>query len=137
MSHNDLVSRCAISFWALLMAKPFYKNLTVQVLTAITIGVVIALITPKTGVALKPLGDGFIRLVKMVVTPIIFLTVVVGIASIGNLRKAGRVGLKAIIYFEVVTTVALAIGLVVANVVKPGAGFDTRQATVTEKVKTY
>ena len=96
------------------MAKPFYKNLTVQVLTAIAIGVVIALVSPKTGMALKPLGDGFIRLVKMVVTPIIFLTVVVGIASIGNLRKAGRVGLKAIVYFEGVTTVALAIGLLVA-----------------------
>jgi aerobic C4-dicarboxylate transport protein len=119
------------------MAKPFYKNLTVQVLTAIAIGAVIALVSPKTGVALKPLADGFIRLVKMVVTPIIFLTVVVGIASIGNLRKAGRVGIKAIVYFELVTTAALAIGLVVANVVKPGAGFDTSHATVTEKIKTY
>jgi aerobic C4-dicarboxylate transport protein len=119
------------------MAKPFYKNLTVQVLTAIAIGAVIALVSPKTGVALKPLADGFIRLVKMVVTPIIFLTVVVGIASIGNLRKAGRVGLKAIVYFELVTTAALAIGLVVANVVKPGVGFDTSHATVTEKIKTY
>src|SRR3954451_3780770 len=119
------------------MAKPFYKNLTVQVLTAIAIGAVVAIVNPDWGIALKPLGDGFIRLVKMVVTPIIFLTVVVGIASIGNLRKAGRVGLKAILYFEVVTTLALAIGLIVANVVKPGAGFDTSHATVTEKVKTY
>src|SRR4051794_6002231 len=119
------------------MAKPFYKNLTVQVLTAIVIGAMIAIVSPKAGMALKPLADGFIRLVKMVVTPIIFLTVVVGIASIGNLRKAGRVGLKAIVYFEVVTTLALAIGLFVANVVKPGEGFDTRQATVNEKVKTY
>src|SRR6478735_8534850 len=102
------------------MTKSFYKNLTVQVLTAITIGALIAL---------KPLADGFIRLVKMVVTPIIFLTVVVGIASIGNLRKAGRVGLKAILYFELVTTVALAIGLIVANVAKPGAGFDMSHAT--------
>src|SRR5689334_25097428 len=121
------------------MAKPFYKNLTVQVLTAIAIGVVIALVSPKTGMALKPLGDGFIRLVKMVVTPIIFLTVVVGIASIGNLRKAGRVGIKAIVYFEVVTTLALAIGLIVANVVKPGANFNTSHASITEaeKIKTY
>src|SRR6478752_6393883 len=119
-------------FWASAMAKPFYKNLTVQVLTAIAIGVVIALISPRTGMALKPLGDGFIRLVKMVVTPIIFLTVVVGIASIGNLRKAGRVGLKAIIYFALVTTVALAIGLLVAHVVQPGADFNTKDVTVNE-----
>jgi aerobic C4-dicarboxylate transport protein len=119
------------------MAKPFYKNLTVQVLTAIVIGAGIAVVKPEWGIALKPLGDGFIRLVKMVVTPIIFLTVVVGIASIGNLRKAGRVGLKAIVYFEVVTTLALTIGLVVANVAKPGAGFDTRSAKVTEDVEKF
>src|SRR5258706_15976218 len=88
--------------------RPIYKNLTFQVLTAITLGATIAVINPSWGVALKPLGDGFIRLVKMVVTPIIFLTVVVGFASIGNLRKAGRVGFKASCYFALGTTLGLA-----------------------------
>jgi aerobic C4-dicarboxylate transport protein len=115
------------------MAKPIYKNLTFQVLTAIVIGASIAIIKPEWGIALKPLGDGFIRLVKMVVTPIIFLTVVVGIASIGNLRKAGRVGLKAILYFEIVTTLALAIGLGVGNMARPGAGIDRSRVKVTEQ----
>lgn len=113
------------------MAKRIHKNLTFQVLTAIAIGAIIGMIKPEWGVALKPLGDGFIRLVKMVVTPIIFLTVVVGIAGIGNLKKAGRVGLKAIVYFEIVTTLALAIGLAVANVAKPGAGIDRSRVKVT------
>jgi aerobic C4-dicarboxylate transport protein len=113
--------------------KLLYKNLTFQVLTAIAIGAVIAVINPSWGVALKPLGDGFIRLVKMVVAPIIFLTVVVGIAGIGDLRKAGRVGLKAILYFEIVTTIAMAIGLAVANIAKPGAGIDTHNAHVSEQ----
>jgi aerobic C4-dicarboxylate transport protein len=114
-------------------ARPVYKNLTFQVLTAIVIGATIAAIRPSWGVALGPLGDMFIRLVKMVVTPIIFLTVVVGISSMGNLKKAGRVGLKAIVYFEIVTTIALAIGLLVANVAKPGAGIDGRSARVSEE----
>jgi aerobic C4-dicarboxylate transport protein len=113
--------------------KPVYKNLTFQVLTAIILGATIAVISPKAGVALAPLGEGFIRLVKMVVTPIIFLTVVVGISSMGNLKKAGRVGLKAIAYFEIVTTIALAIGLVVANVAKPGAGIDGRAVKVSDE----
>src|SRR5256885_4919754 len=115
--------------------RPIYKNLTFQVLTAITIGAGVAVINPSWGVALKPLGDGFIHLVKMVVTPIIFLTVVVGIASIGNLRKAGRVGLKALVYFELVTTLALAIGLGVGNAARPGAGIDRSRLTVTEQDK--
>jgi aerobic C4-dicarboxylate transport protein len=115
------------------MGKPIYKNLTFQVLTAIVIGATIASIKPEWGIALKPLGDGFIRLVKMVVTPIIFLTVVVGIASIGNLRKAGRVGLKAIVYFELVTTLALAIGLGVGNLARPGAGIDRSRVKMTEQ----
>ncbi|MDB5323134.1 MAG: glutamate:protein symporter [Phycisphaerales bacterium] len=113
--------------------KPIYKNLTFQVLTAITIGALIGVFSPRVGVALGPLGDGFIRLVKMVVTPIIFLTVVVGIASMGNLKKAGRVGLKAIGYFEIVTTIALAIGLLVANVARPGSGIDRNAVKVTQE----
>src|SRR5438046_2304961 len=119
------------------MAKPIYKNLTFQVLTAVLIGACIGWLSPNTGLALRPMGDGFIRLVKMVVAPIIFLTVVVGIASIGDLRKAGRVGLKAILYFEIVTTIALAIGLGVANFAKPGAGIDTTKAKITDEVAKY
>ena len=102
------------------MPKSIYKNLTFQVLTAILIGLSIGYFKPDWGVALQPLGDGFIRLIKMVVGPIIFLTIVCGIASMGGIRKVGRVGGKALIYFEVITTLALAIGLLVANVVEPG-----------------
>src|SRR5258706_12048608 len=132
---QDYSSAAAPATSALPQRKPIYKNLTFQVLTAIAFGALIGIFSRRVGVALGPLGDGFIRLVKMVVTPIIFLTVVVGIASIGNLRKAGRVGFKAIVYFEVVTTLALAIGLVVANVARPGAGIDRSRVKVTEQDK--
>src|SRR5258708_1455905 len=115
------------------MSKPFYKNLTVQVLTAVAIGATIATLKPDWGIALRPLGDAFIRLVKMVVTPIIFLTVVAGIAGIGDLKKAGRVGLKALIYFEIVTTLALAIGLTVGNVARPGGNIDRSKIQVNEE----
>lgn len=106
------------------MAKPFYKNLTVQVLCAITVGVAVGALWPGVGVSLQPLGEGFIRLVKMVVGPIVFLTIVGGIAGMGDLKKVGRVGVKALVYFEVVTTLALAIGLLVGNVARPGAGIE-------------
>src|SRR6476660_4129515 len=101
--------------------QPIYTHLTVQVLTAVATGVIVGSLNPAWGIALQPLGDGFIRLVKMVVGPIIFLTVVVGIASMGNLRKVGRVGGKALLYFEIVTTIALAIGLLVGNIARPGS----------------
>src|SRR5206468_9707338 len=112
-----------------------YHNLTFRVLVAIAIGAAIGAIWPAWGVALKPLGEAFVNLVKMVVGPIIFLTVSAGIAGIGSLRKAGRVGLKAIVYFELVTTVALAIGLGVGNAARPGAGIDRSRLTVTEQDK--
>ncbi|WP_337170232.1 dicarboxylate/amino acid:cation symporter [Gemmatimonas aurantiaca] len=100
------------------------RNLTFQVLVAVAIGVLIGVVAPDTGKALKPVGDTFINLVKMVITPIIFLTIVHGIASMADLRKLGRVGGKALLYFELVSTLALAIGLVIVNVTKPGAGLD-------------
>src|SRR5471030_1974653 len=103
--------------------RPWYKVLYIQVLIAIVIGILIGHFLPNTGKALKPLGDGFISLVKMMIAPIIFCTVVHGIASMGDLKKLGRVGLKSLAYFEVVSTVALIIGLVVVNVMQPGAGF--------------
>ena len=99
-------------------------NLTVQVLVAVSLGVLVGVIAPDLGKALKPLGDTFINLVKMVITPIIFLTIVHGIASMADLRRLGRVGGKALLYFEVVSTAALIIGLVIVNVTRPGAGLD-------------
>src|SRR5213596_3423650 len=100
------------------------KNLTFRVLVAIAIGVTLGIVAPDTARAMRPLGDTFIALVRMVIGPIIFLTIALGIANMHDLKKVGTVGLKAFIYFEVVTTFALAIGLIVVNVTKPGAGLD-------------
>ena len=110
-----------------------YKQLYVQVLAAILIGGLLGAFFPGLGAAMKPLGDGFIKLVKMVIAPIVFITVVVGIARMGDLKEVGRVGLKALAYFEVVTTVALLIGLVVANVFKPGAGMNAVATAIDPK----
>ena len=106
------------------MKKPFYKVLYVQVLFAIVLGVLLGVFYPELGAKMKPLGDGFIKLIKMIIAPVIFCTVVAGIAGMQDMKKIGRVGGKALIYFEVVSTFALAIGLVVANWLKPGAGFN-------------
>jgi aerobic C4-dicarboxylate transport protein len=100
------------------------RNLTVRVLVAIALGVLLGVVAPSWGEAMKPLGDTFINLVRMVITPIIFLTIVLGIAHTTDLKKVGRVGLKAFVYFEVVTTFALAIGVIVMNLTKPGLGVD-------------
>ncbi len=100
------------------------NNLTVQVLVAISLGVMLGVVAPDVGKQMKLVGDTFVRLVRMVIGPVIFLTIVLGIASLRDLGTVGRVGLKALVYFEVVTTIALAIGLVVVNVTKPGAGLD-------------
>jgi len=101
-----------------------HHNLTFQVLVAITLGVLLGLFAPGAAKAMKPIGDTFINLVRMVITPVIFLTIVLGIANMSDLRKVGRVGGKALLYFEIVTTFALAIGLLVVNITKPGAGLD-------------
>ena len=100
------------------------RNLTVQVLVAVALGVTLGALYPAAGVAMKPLGDTFVNLVKMIIAPIIFLTIVLGIASMHDIRKVGRVGGKAFLYFEVVTTLALAIGLLVVNITRPGDGID-------------
>ena len=110
--------------------KPFYAHLYVQVLTAITLGVLLGHFYPELGQQMKPLGDGFIKLIKMVIGPIIFCTVVHGIASMSNLKTVGSVGIKALIYFEIVTTFALIIGLVVANIVRPGDGMNIDLSTI-------
>jgi aerobic C4-dicarboxylate transport protein len=104
--------------------KKFYQNLTVQVLTCVTIGVLIGHFFPDVGTELKPLGDVFVKMIKMCIAPIVFLTIVTGISAIGDLKKVGKVGVKALIYFEIVTTLALAIGLVVVNLIRPGDGID-------------
>src|SRR5215213_2650292 len=103
-------------------------NLTARVLVAIALGALVGALWPSAGRAMKPVGDTFINLVRMVIAPIIFLTIVNGVAHTTDLKKVGRVGLKAFVYFEVITTFALAIGLVVVNVLKPGAGIDASRA---------
>ena len=113
--------------------KPLYANPTAQVLFAVAIAVLLGYFRPATAVAMKPLGDGFIRLITMIITLIIFCTVVTGIAGMEDLKKVGRVGGKALIYFEVVSTVALIIGLFVGNVVKPGSSFNINPATLDAK----
>lgn len=115
------------------MRQPFYKILYVQVLAAIAVGIALGVTEPAWGVAMKPLGDAFIKLIKMVIPLVIFCTVVSGIAGMRDAKKVGRVGGKAILYFEVVSTLALLIGLVVANLVKPGAGFDADPAAMDPK----
>src|SRR4249919_3307885 len=112
------------------MRAGWWKSLYLQVLVAIVAGVLLGWFDPKLGEGLKPLGDAFIALVKMVIGPVIFLTVALGIAQMGDLKKVGRVGLKAVIYFEVLTTIALAIGLLVANGVQPGAGLHIDPASL-------
>jgi aerobic C4-dicarboxylate transport protein len=107
-----------------------WKSLYGQVLIAIVLGVAVGYFWPSWGADLKPLGDAFIKAIKMLIAPIIFTTVVTGIAGMGNVEKVGRVGWKALFYFEVVTTVALAIGLVVAHVIRPGEGIHANAATL-------
>jgi aerobic C4-dicarboxylate transport protein len=112
--------------------KKLTSNLTVQVLTAIALGVLVGTFFPTFGAALKPVGDTFINLIKMLIAPIIFLTVVLGIGGMGDLKKVGRVGGKALLYFEIVTTLALAIGITAANLSHPGRGVDARASVATQ-----
>ena len=110
--------------------QPFYKMLYVQVLFAIAVGILLGHFSPETGVALKPLGDGFVKLIKMVIAPIIFCTVVSGIAGMQDMKAVGRTGGYALMYFEVVSTIALIVGLVVVNVLQPGAGMHVDPNTL-------
>jgi Na+/H+-dicarboxylate symporter len=110
-----------------------YTNLYAQVLTAIVVGVALGYFYPALGAQMKPLGDGFIKLIKMMIAPIIFTTVVVGIAKMGDMKAVGRVGLKTLLYFEAVSTIALLIGLIVVNVFQPGAGINADPATLDAK----
>jgi aerobic C4-dicarboxylate transport protein len=118
--------------------KPWYRHLYAQVLCAIVLGILLGYFYPEVGEQMKPLGDAFIKLIKMLIAPIIFCTVVHGIASMEDMKKVGRVGLKALIYFEAMTTLALVIGLIVVNLWQPGVGMNVDPATLdTKGIETY
>ncbi|MFP6851268.1 MAG: dicarboxylate/amino acid:cation symporter [Pseudomonas sp.] len=110
--------------------QPFYKMLYVQVIFAITVGILLGHFYPETGVALKPLGDGFVKLIKMVIAPIIFCTVVSGIAGMQDMKAVGKTGGLALLYFEIVSSIALVIGLIVVNLAQPGAGMHIDPSTL-------
>jgi aerobic C4-dicarboxylate transport protein len=113
--------------------KPLYTSLYLQVIVAIIIGVLLGHFMPQTGEAMKPLGDGFIKLIKMIIAPIIFCTVVVGIAGMEDMKKVGKTGGYALLYFEIVSTIALIVGLTIVNLVQPGAGMNVDPATLDQK----
>ena len=113
--------------------RPFYRSLWGQVLLGVALAIVLGYLRPHTAIAMKPLGDAFIRLISMIITLVIFCTVVTGIASMQDMKKVGRVGGKALLYFEVVSTLALLVGLVVGNLVHTGAGFNVNPATLDSK----
>ncbi|HKP67567.1 MAG TPA: dicarboxylate/amino acid:cation symporter [Casimicrobiaceae bacterium] len=113
--------------------KPWYTSLYLQVIVAIVIGVLLGHFMPQTGEAMKPLGDGFIKLIKMIIAPIIFCTVVVGIAGMEDMKKVGKTGGYALLYFEIVSTIALIVGLTIVNIVQPGAGMNVDPSSLDQK----
>ncbi len=113
--------------------KPLYKSLYAQVIAAIVIGILLGHFYPASGEAMKPLGDGFIKLIKMIIAPIIFCTVVVGIAGMEDMKKVGKTGGLALLYFEVVSSIALVVGLVIINIVRPGAGMNVDASALDTK----
>ena len=113
--------------------RPFYMGLSFQVLVGVAIAIILGYVSPATAVSMKPLGDAFIRLITMIITLVIFCTLVTGIAGMEDMKKVGRVGGKALLYFEVVSTLALLFGLIVGNVVHPGSGFNVNPATLDSK----
>lgn len=110
--------------------KRLIHSLYLQVLVAVALGALLGALQPSLGAAMKPLGDGFIKLVKMLIAPIVFTTVVTGIAKMGDLKRVGRIGLKGIVYFEILTTFALALGLLVGEIARPGAGMNVDPAAL-------
>ena len=118
---------------AVVKKRPFYKSLYLQVLFAVLLGVLLGNFYPQIGADMKPLGDGFIKLIKMIIAPIIFCTVVIGIAGMEDMKKVGKTGGLALLYFEVVSTIALIVGLVIVNLVQPGAGMNVDVSTIDTK----
>src|SRR6266852_358589 len=119
-----------ISATAVSVRKPLYQSLFVQVLVALLLGIVLGMAAPDFAIGLKVLSDGFLKLISMIVAPIVFCVVVHGIAGAGDLKKVGRVGVKALVYFEVMTTVALALGILLAFVFGPGRGMNIDTSTL-------
>ncbi|CAI6197043.1 hypothetical protein DJICPGNB_17525 [Escherichia coli] len=115
------------------MKTSLFKSLYFQVLTAIAIGILLGHFYPEIGEQMKPLGDGFVKLIKMIIAPVIFCTVVTGIAGMESMKAVGRTGAVALLYFEIVSTIALIIGLIIVNVVQPGAGMNVDPATLDAK----
>ena len=113
--------------------RPIYRSLYAQVLTAVTLGVLLGHFYPQLGADMKPLGDGFIKLIKMIIAPIIFCTVVVGIAGMEDMKKVGKTGGLALLYFEIVSSLALVVGLMIVNFVEPGSGMNVNVATLDTK----
>nr|WP_176025998.1 dicarboxylate/amino acid:cation symporter [Robbsia andropogonis] len=124
------VDSAPIDLIGVVVKQPFYKVLYVQVLVAIVIGILLGHYSPNLAVDMKPLGDGFIKLIKMIIGPVIFCTVVTGIAGMRDMKKVGRVGGKALLYFEVVSTFALVIGLAATHILRPGVGFNVDPKTI-------
>ena len=112
--------------------QPLYARLWFQVIVGIVVGVVLGQLNPGLGASMRPLGDAFVKLIRMMIAPIIFGTVVVGIAKMGDMKEVGRIGLRALIYFEAVSTLALIIGLVFVNVMQPGAGMHASAAQLND-----
>src|SRR6202047_828843 len=113
--------------------KPFYSGLSFQVLAGVAIAIILGYVSPATAVAMKPLGDAFIRLITMIITLVIFCTLVTGIAGMEDMKKVGRVGGKALLYFELVSSLALLLGLIVGNLVHPGSSFNVDPSTLDPK----
>jgi aerobic C4-dicarboxylate transport protein len=135
MSNPTLVAPVAVSTMPPQPGKKaWYNTLWIQVVLAVGVAAALGYFRPDTAIAMKPLGDGFIRLITMIITLIVFCTVVTGIAGMQDMKKVGRVGGKALLYFEIVSTVALVIGLIVGNVVHPGSGFNINPATLDARV---
>src|ERR1700683_4244546 len=116
-----------------LKRRPWYSVLYVQVLIAMLVGILLGRFFPNAGIAMKPLGDGFVALIRMMIAPVVFCTVVQGIGSMSDMRKVGRIGVKALLYFEFVSTLALIIGIVVASIIRPGKGLNIDPSTLDVK----
>src|SRR5271169_3528632 len=127
------MSTTAVAAPPLTAHSPLYKSLFVQVVAGLVLGVILGMATPDFAISLKILSDGFLKLISMIIAPIVFCVVVHGIAGAGDLKKVGRVGLKALIYFEVMTTVALSVGLLLAFVFAPGRGMNIDPSTLDAK----